>query len=224
MSLRHDGSWDPPARITPRLAMVQWGCRVIVFQQIHLVLQEQESFSSEQMEQYVTTSTQACADPLISSEFYAKKHPYFMMDDFPPLVISSRSNTFSTILPSRKTVCPMSTGRTQAKHGWLSMGQRYGSIVFEMGFRRSTKIATVSLLKTFSTISRLTSSLSMGQSSEMIFRKERLVIACSKMIGTHSRQTSGHGSELFLSQTGFKVSDHMSKPLTVSPIHQWGGP
>jgi hypothetical protein len=36
--LRPDGSWDPPADITPKMARLQWGFKAVVFTQCLAVL------------------------------------------------------------------------------------------------------------------------------------------------------------------------------------------
>ena len=49
-SLHSDGSWDQPASITPRLARIQWGSRVVVFQQILSIIQANPPADSSELE------------------------------------------------------------------------------------------------------------------------------------------------------------------------------
>lgn len=48
--LRSDGSWEPPVHITPKLAKLQWGFRVVVFQQILLKLEGQDSLTADEID------------------------------------------------------------------------------------------------------------------------------------------------------------------------------
>ena len=50
-SLKADGSFEQPTAITPRLAITQWGFKMVVFNQIQRVMREKEFSSGRTMEE-----------------------------------------------------------------------------------------------------------------------------------------------------------------------------